>query len=374
MAAGRGAQAVRRVTRRGAAGAGMDDRTGRPGNPFDPPALAGAAADTPAGPADPVLRRLAEAGTAAMGRARAPGTRRAYRAAWALYAGWCGRLGLEPLAGDPRTVSMYLVEAAETRRIATLRVHLAAIVTAHRLAGVPLDARHPRIALVLEGIARDQADRLPRQAPPLAPEALAAMLAAQPAGPRGLRNRAMLLLGFGAALRRSELVALRLSDVTAVPGRGLEIRIRRSKTDPRGAGAAVGICAARDPALCAVAAHEAWRACRLAGPFAPGAAQPEAEAALFCGVQKGGRLTGRALSDKAVARLVKEAAAAAGLAEAAAYSGHSLRAGLATAAAETEAQLHDIMRQTRHRSPEVARRYLRTRDIWTNNVTEKLFR
>src|SRR4051812_11214254 len=95
---------------------------------------------------------------------------------------------------------------------------------------------------------------------------------------------------------------------------------------------------------------------------------------LFCGVLKNGRVTGKGLSDKAVERLMKDSAAKAGLPEPGRYTGHSLRAGLATAAAEEEAQIQDIMRQTRHKSTDVARRYMRSRDRWRNNVTEKLFR
>ena len=93
---------------------------------------------------------------------------------------------------------------------------------------------------------------------------------------------------------------------------------------------------------------------------------------LFCGMSKAGRLSGTALSDKAVARLVKQAAEAAGL-DPERYSGHSLRAGLATAAGDQGAGLADLMRQTRHKSTEVALGYLRPADLWRNNVTEGLF-
>jgi len=98
------------------------------------------------------------------------------------------------------------------------------------------------------------------------------------------------------------------------------------------------------------------------------------ERPLFCAVAKSGRLTGEALSDKAIARLVKQAADAAGL-NPALFSGHSLRAGLATATAagDAGAGLADLMRQTRHKSTEVALGYLRPADLWRNNVTEGLF-
>ncbi len=320
-------------------------------------------------PADPTnaeeIRGLAAQAAVWASHAHGPGTRRAYRSAWTQYAAWCERLGFAPLAGDAEIIGLYLVKAAERLALPTLRVHLAAIGAAHRLAGMPVDLRHPRIALVLEGLARSQAGRTVRQATPILPPALSRLLAVQPDGPLGLRNRAMLLIGYGAALRRSELVALAVADVARVPGRGIEVTVRRSKTDQHGHGEGVAIWTAVDPDLCALRALDAWLAVRGAAA----ATDP-----LFCGVRKNGRLTGKRLSDKAVVRLVGEAARAAGLPEPASFSGHSLRAGLATAAAEAEAQLHDVMRQTRHRSVEVARRYMRSADLWKNNVTEKILR
>jgi site-specific recombinase XerC len=142
------------------------------------------------------------------------------------------------------------------------------------------------------------------------------------------RDRAMLLLGFGAALRRSELVGLSIGDVTAVPGRGLRVLVRRSKTDQQGRGQKVAVWAnPAEPAFCPAAALEAWLAhrhqaadLRETDSEAVRAARP-----LFCGVTKAGRLTGAALSDKAVVRLIKQAATAAGL-NPARFSGHSLRA------------------------------------------------
>ena len=182
----------------------------------------------------------------------------------------------------------------------------------------------------------------------------------------------MLLLGFGAALRRSELVGLAIGDVAPVAGRGLMLTIRRSKTDQQGRGDQVAVWAnPQEPDFCPAAALEAWLAHRRRGPDLAGAASDD-ERPLFCGLTKSGRLTGEKLSDKAVARLVKQAAAEAGL-DPALYSGHSLRAGLATAAGDAGAGLAELMRQTRHRSTDVALGYLRPAELWRNNVTERLF-
>ena len=270
---------------------------------------------------------------------------------------------------------MYIVRRADDGlAVSSLRVALAAIKTAHLLAGLSLDLRHPRLAMVFEGITRSKGVRPRRQAAPAVPGALRLLLAVRPPAdtPIGARDRAMLLLGFGAALRRSELVGLAIGDVAPVPGRGLMLTVRRSKTDQQGRGQPVAVWAnPAEPSFCPAAALNAWLAHRRRGPDLAGAAS-DGERPLFCGLTKSGRLTGESLSDKAVARLVKQAAEDAGL-DPALYSGHSLRAGLATAAADAGAGLAELMRQTRHRSTEVALGYLRPADLWRNNVTERLF-
>jgi len=311
-------------------------------------------------------------------RARGPGTLRAYRSAWTGYEAWCRSLGRDPLDGDPETVAMYVTRRADDGlAVSSLRVALAAIRTAHLLAGIPLDLRQPRFALVLESVVRSRGTRPRRQATPAVPDVLRRMLGAfpSPTAPLGVRHRAMLLIGFGVALRRSELVALRLSDTEAVPGRGLRLLVRRSKTDPHGRGQEVAIWAnPAEPLLCPAAALDAWLSLRATAPdLAPALSAAErVERPLFCAVTKSGWLTGEALSDKAVVRLVKQTAAAAGL-DPAQFSGHSLRAGLATAAGDAGAGLADLMRQTRHTSTEVALGYLRPADLWWNNVTDGLF-
>ena len=318
-------------------------------------------------------------------RARGDGTRRAYRSAWRQYEAWCHSLGREPLAADPDTIAMYVVRCADQGyAVSSIRVHLAAIRTAHLLAGRALDLRHPRLAMVIEGVTRSKGVRPRRQAAPAVPGVLRLMLAARdtPLGSRAAsaaivaRERAMLLLGFGAALRRSELVALTLGDVETVPGRGLKLLVRRSKTDQQGQGHDIAVWANPDePGVCPLAALETWLAHRRTAADLDWTATPtvRAERPLFCAVTKTARVTGQALSDKAVARLVKQAACDAGL-DPDRYSGHSLRAGLATAAGDAGAGLAELMRQTRHRSTEVALGYLRPADLWRNNVTEGVFR
>src|SRR5215471_8675854 len=157
-------------------------------------------------------------------------------------------------ASDPHQVA-YVRLADQGLAVSSIRVALAAIRTAHLLAGRSIDLRHPRLAMVLEGVTRSKGVRPRRQAAPAVPGLLRLMLAKRPARPLGARaatvarvaivarERAMLLLGFGAALRRSELVGLRLGDVERVPDKGLLLTIGRSKTDQHGRGQRVAVCA-----------------------------------------------------------------------------------------------------------------------------------
>jgi site-specific recombinase XerD len=323
-------------------------------------------------------------------RARGDGTRRAYRSAWRQYAAWCATLAREPLGADPDTIAMYVVRLADQgRAVSSIRVALAAIRTAHLLAGRSIDLRHPRLAMVLEGVTRSKGVRPRRQAAPAVPGLLRLMLAKRPAQARPLgtreatvareaivaRERAMLLLGFGAALRRAELVGLRLGDVERVPDKGLLLSIGRSKTDQHGKGQRVAVCAnPTEPGFCPAAALDAWLVHRRTAPDLDwtASATARAERPLFCAVTKTGQVTGAPLSDKAVVRLIKQAAAAAGL-DADRFSGHSLRRGLLTAGADNQAQLADLMRHSRHRSAQSVLGYLEPADLWRNNVTEGVF-
>ena len=185
----------------------------------------------------------------------------------------------------------------------------------------------------------------------------------------------MLLLGFGAALRRSGLVALRLGNIEPVSGRGVRLPVRRSKIDQHGQGQEIAVWAnPAEPALCPLAALEGWRAHRDRTRDLHWSATESArqERPLFCAVTKAGRPIEAALSDKAVARLAKGAAGRAGL-DLQRYGGHLVRAGLATAAGDAGAALPDLKRQTRHKSTQVALAYLRPADLWRNNVTKRVF-
>lgn len=171
----------------------------------------------------------------------------------------------------------------------------------------------------------------------------------------GARDRALLLLGFAGGFRRSELVALDTADLEET-GDGLRVRLRRSKTDPEAHGREVGIPFGSHPGTCPVRAVRAWLSAigAVTGP-------------LFRPVDRHGAVGSGRLSDRGVARIVQRAARRAGL-DPSRYAGHSLRAGLAIAAAHGGAPERAIMAQTGHRSLITVRRYMRSGSLFTQNA------
>ena len=314
-------------------------------------------------------------------RARGDGTRRVYRSAWRGYEAWCRSLGREALNGDPELLAMYATKRADDGvAVSTLRVDLAAIPHRPPARGHPRSTcAHPRLG---HGRRRHHAGgrgtRPVRQAAPAVPDVLRQLLAAcpPPSTALGARDRAMLLLGFGAALRRSELVALQLGDVVTVSGRGVCGCWCAARRPTSTAKARTSLSGPTRPTPCS-ARWLLWMAGSLSAtervtstgrrPRVPGASGRSSAPS-----PRPGRPTGVGLSDKAVARLVKGTALRAGL-DPERYSGHSLRAGLATAAGDAGAALPDLMRQTRHKSTQVALAYLRPADLWRNNVTQGVF-
>ena len=268
---------------------------------------------------------LADLAARAAGYARqtsAASTRAAYARDWADFSGWCVAMGLDPLPATPAVVGTYLTHLAERLAVATLGRRLAAISTAHRLAGQRLDTRHPAIRDLMRGIRRQHGTAQRRVAAATTGVVLA-MIGSCGTSLLDLRDRALLLLGFAAALRRSELVALHVADV-AVVAEGLRITLVRSKTDQEGAGAAIGVVRTGS-ATCPVAAVQAWL---VAAAISDGK--------LFRSINRHGRI-GAGLTDQSVALVVKKRAKLVGL-EAGDFSGHSLRAGLATSAAAADVE------------------------------------
>ena len=315
-------------------------------------------------PADPALRSDTEVilarARALASRSKATETLRSYQTSWDQWCAFCKLMGYWPL-GDVRAVGMFLAQLSLTKSLATVRTRLAGVATVHRIAGVALDTQAGPIANVLEGFKRERGVKPLKQATPLLVDVLKRLLGIFAKDtPAHRRDKALLLTGFASALRRSEIVALDVADVESVP-QGVVLHLRRSKTDQHGKGELIAIHRGTDSEFCAVTALERWIELRGRKP-----------GPLFTLLHKGGRVSGERLRPQAVALVVKRAALASGL-NPGSFSGHSLRAGLATSAALAGADLKDIMAQTRHRSHDIALRYIRRAEIWKDNVTELLF-
>jgi integrase len=209
----------------------------------------------------------------------------------------------------------------------------------------------------MAGIRRAKGTAPRTKAPALASD-IRAMIGAMQDGLLATRDRAVLLVGFAGALRRSELVGLKHNDVE-VTRDGLVVTLRRSKTDQEAHGRKIGIPYGSDPRTCPVRALEAWLS-----------ESGISEGQLFRYVNRHGKLQPGALSPYAVALVVKRRAAAAGL-DARRYAGHSLRAGLATAAAIGGASERSIMAQTGHRSVAMVRRYIRDGSLFRENAAAR---
>jgi integrase len=317
-------------------------------------ALVRAKDETAAGVA---LARAEDAAREFIGQAKAPSTIRAYRADWRDFAGWCRARGLDALPATAQAVTLYVSDLAARCKVATLSRRIAAISQAHQAAGHESPTSAAAVRAAMAGIRRAKGTAPEVKAPALIDD-VRAMVAQLPDGLLGDRDRALLLVGFAGAFRRSELVALNRGDCE-VTRDGLVVMVRKSKTDQAGAGRKVAIPYGSNPDTCPVRALRGWL--EVAGIDA---------GAIFPPFNRRGRMPGR-LSGYAVALIVKRYAAAAGL-DPAKYAGHSLRAGLATAAAIGGASERSIMKQTGHRSVNMVRRYIRDADLFRENAAAKV--
>jgi site-specific recombinase XerD len=284
---------------------------------------------------------------------KAEATRRAYKSDFALFSCWCEAKHLSPLPASPEAVAAFLAgEAIRGSKVATISRRLAAIRYAHKLVGYEPATNSEAVKATLRGIRRTARSAPARKAPATADKVLA-MVAEASTNPKGLRDRAILLLGFAGAFRRSELVALDVTDLEFCTG-GVRVRIHRSKTDQEGLGAKIAV--ARGSIACPIDAVRAWiRTARIT------------EGPLFRPVTRTGTISPRRLSGRAVAELVKAYARHAGL-KAADFSGHSLRSGFLTSAAANGASIFKMMDVSRHKSVDTLRGYVRDAEIFRDHA------
>lgn len=328
------------------------------------------------GPSLPAhLEALADRAREYVEAASAPNTRRAYDSDWKHFGSWCRRQGLEQLPPDPQIVGLYITAcasgAATSNRkpaaVSSIERRLSALSWHYRQLGERLERGDRHIATVLDGI-RNTHGRPPVQKEAVLPEDLIAMLETLDRGTlRGLRDRAMLLMGFAGGLRRSEVVGLDVAAEQTEDSSGwIEVLERGVVLTLRGKNGwrEVEIGRGSSDSTCPVVALETWlKLGRIAhGP-------------LFRRVTGGGKAVGpERLRDQEVARLVKRAAIAAGVRgdlpegeRAMKFSGHSLRAGLASSA---EVDERYVQKQLGHASAEMTRRYQRRRDRFRVNLTK----
>jgi len=282
----------------------------------------------------------------------ADNTRRAYRSDLAQFEAWGGAL-----TAEPPLVASYLAAHAEALSVATLVRRIATISKAHETRGLPNPCRSEIVRATLRGVRRTRG-AAQRAAKPLLREDLFRVLDTIGEGMKDACDRALLLVGFAGGFRRSEILGLNCDDIERVR-QGVIITLRRSKVDQEGAGRKVGIPFGRTR-HCPVLALDRWLA----------ASGIEASP-IFRPVERHGRVASARLSFEAVSLIVKERVAAARI-DPAGFSGHSLRAGFATSAAQSGVSSIKIRSQTGHASEAMLARYLRDGELFVDNAADAL--
>jgi site-specific recombinase XerD len=304
------------------------------------------------------LEPLAKQVRELIGEAKSPRTRAAYKGDWARFELWCTGHGLSALPPHPENVAAHLADLAnEGLKVSSIERALAGIAFYFRASG--FDWTTPKgVTEMMKGLRRRLGVR-PTQKTPAVDAVLHAMVATFGVDLRGLRNRALFTVGWVGAFRRSDVVSLDVEDVRFVP-EGLIVLLRRSKTDQEGEGEEKGLPLAGNPAVCPVRSLRAWLQASdiTTGP-------------IFRAINAQGHVRDARLSDRSVADFIKQAALAAGL-DPSEFSGHSLRSGFATTAAQHGVPLHEIMSQTGHKSERVARGYVRHATLFQRNAAKGL--
>jgi site-specific recombinase XerD len=289
---------------------------------------------------------------------KAESTLRGYQSDWRHFLEWAQARDICPLPASAEAVAGYIAECAARLKVGSIQRRLNAIAEAHKAVGLESPTSAGMVRNTLKGIRRTIGVAAVQKSPTLT-EDIRAMVDATDVGAIGARDRALILLGFAGAFRRSEIVGLDVEDC-GFSKDGLTISLRRSKTDQAGVGRKIGIPYGSNPETCPVRTIQTWleQAGLTTGP-------------VFRSINRHGQVQPGRLSGIDVARIVKKLADRAGL-DTAKYAGHSLRAGHATAAAIAGASERSIMNQTGHRSVQMVRRYIRDGSLFRENSAAKL--
>jgi site-specific recombinase XerD len=290
-------------------------------------------------------------------------TVRAYKSDFKDFGLFCAQNGFKSLPSEPKIVSLYLTYlSTKDAKISTLKRRLVSIGIIHRLKGHYLDTKHPSIIENLMGIKRRKGSIQKRKKPILIKDLklIINVIDEQKIKDiKKLRDRSIILIGFSGGFRRNEIVSLDYEDLDFVE-EGLKIQIRKSKTDQFGEGLVKALPYFDNSQYCPVISIKKWLELSKI-----------TSGSVFRRFVKGSKLSENRLTDQTVALLIKEYLQLAGI-DNKSYSGHSLRSGFATSAAESGAEERNIMAMTGHKSTEMVRRYIREANLFKNNALNKL--
>ena len=308
------------------------------------------------------LKSLHEATLNNLKSSKANNTLRAYKSDFKDFAAFCVKHGLNSLPSEPKIVSLYLTHLSKNSKISTLRRRLVSISMVHKLRGHYLDTKHPIIVENLMGIRRVKGSIQKGKKPILINhlKSIINVINEQKIEDiKKFRDKSIILVGFGGGFRRTELISIDHEDLEFVP-EGLKITIKRSKTDQFGQGTMKGLPYSSNKTYCPAANMRKWLEISgiKSGP-------------IFRRFSKGSTLTNYRLTDQTVVLLIKKYLKLAGV-ENTNFSGHSLRSGFATVAAESGADERSIMAMTGHKTTQMVRRYIREANIFKNNALSKI--
>jgi len=290
-------------------------------------------------------------------------TVRAYKSDFKDFGLFCAQNGFKSLPSEPKIVSLYLTYlSTKDVKMSTLKRRLVSIGVIHRLKGHYLDTKHPSIIENLMGIKRRKGSIQKRKKPILIRDLKVVINVIDEQKIKDikkLRDRSIILIGFSGGFRRNEIVSLDYEDLDFVE-EGLKIQIRKSKTDQFGEGLVKALPYFDNSQYCPVISLKKWLDLSKI-----------TSGSVFRRFVKGSKLSENRLTDQTVALLIKEYLQLAGI-DNKNYSGHSLRSGFATSAAESGAEERNIMAMTGHKSTEMVRRYIREANLFKNNALNKL--
>ena len=293
---------------------------------------------------------------------KANNTLRAYKSDFKDFGAFCAKHGFDSLPSEPKIVSLYLTYLSKNSKISTLRRRLVSISTVHKIKGHYLDTKHPIIIENLMGIKRVKGS-IQKGKKPLLINHLKLIIHTIDQQKideiKKSRDKSIILIGFGGGFRRNELVSIDHDDLEFV-SEGVKITIKRSKTDQFGEGMIKGLPYFSNELYCPVVNLKKWLELSniKSGP-------------IFRRFTKGLSITSNRLTDQSVVLLIKNYLNLAGI-ENSNYSGHSLRSGFATVAAESGADERSIMAMTGHKTTQMVRRYIREANIFKNNALNKI--